>query len=71
MINVGIMKYRELNQILNELAEYDKAVIARATFFISVSIAGKDILSAALLGNRQWHVRAVEGLILIPTKETQ
>ncbi len=64
MVNVGVMSKLQLNRLLRDLAVYDGSAIERGEIYITVTIDGRKVLGAARV-NSQWHVRALEGLILV------
>lgn len=64
MRNVGVMARRVMQKIIDQLPK-DKLLISAGEMLIQVKLPNtKEVLiSCAHLGNNQWHMRAVEGLI--------
>lgn len=65
MVNVGMMNKRQVNKLVSDLRQYDKARVRESDIHIGVTIDSREVLSAALLRPGKWHVRAVEGLVLV------
>ena len=72
LYNVGIMDESTLRSIIKQIKEGtdNRAHVEEADIFIRAFAPNKRrVLTAAKVGHRAWHVRAVKGLIIAETEQ--